>query len=90
MGAEEQMEFSQGQDCIGKEWFDGAGRLASQRAGIVRRRALGAGLGAQTIVEKGCGALNQETVLISARSVGPSLRVKKSGNPADSGQIDHP
>ena len=67
MGTEEQVEFTQGQDCVGEERFDGAGRLAARGAGVVRRRALGAKMSAGTIVEESCCVLYQKTAPISAR-----------------------
>ena len=70
MGTEEQVEFTQGQDSVGEERFDGAGRLAARGAGVVRRRALGAKMSAGTIVEKSCCVPYQKTAPISARPRG--------------------
>ena len=71
MGAQEQVEFSEGLYGAGEEGFNGTGSLAAHGAGIVRRRPLGAQMGARTIVKKSCGALYQKTAPISARPRGP-------------------
>ena len=71
MGAEEQVEFANGLDGIGKERLDGALLLAAQGAGIVGRGALESGKSARTIVEKSCGAKYQKTAPISAKPLRP-------------------
>jgi hypothetical protein len=74
------VEFAQGQDGICEKRFNGTGRLAARRTGVVGRRALGSELGARTVVEKSCSALYQKTAPISARA--RAFAVKK-----DSGTV---
>jgi hypothetical protein len=73
--AEEQVEFAQGLDGIGKKRLENAGGVSTQRSRIIRRQARRGRLRAGLSVNESCGSLYQKLPHVSrGRKRSPGLK----------------